>query len=125
LPFLKALGDADPRVRLRATIALGRLGKSEAARTLVDRTADGDSLVAHVAVKALVALSAVDACLSALAPASPKLAAGAARALQAMYSAKAVAGLTERLGSADPAIRRLAFQALCRLDHREADYKGD
>ena len=43
-----------------------------------------------------------------------------------MYDAKAVDGLIARLeGSRDDAIRRLAFKALCRLDHREAEYKGD
>ncbi len=43
-----------------------------------------------------------------------------------MYDTKSVDGLIARLeGSRDAAIRRLAFKALCRLDHREADYKGD
>ena len=55
-------------------------------------------LVAHVAVKALVALNAVPACLAALDPATPKLAPGAARALQAMHCPEAVDGL---IGQAD------------------------
>ncbi|MGP0065364.1 MAG: discoidin domain-containing protein [Isosphaeraceae bacterium] len=125
-PFVAALSDANPRVRLRAVVGLGRLGKVEAAPAIVALTADGDPLVAHVAVKALVALDAVDACLAALAPSTPKLAPGAARALQAIYSPKAVDGLIARLENArDEPILRLAFKALCRLDHREADYKGD
>ena len=81
---------------------------------------------AHVAVQALVALSAVDACLGALDPATRRLAAGAARALQAMHTAPTVDGLIAKLETpADPAIHRLVFKALCRLDHREADYTGD
>ena len=79
-PFVDGLADADPRVRLQAVVGLGRLGKVEAAAEIVARTADDDPLVAHVAVKALVALNAVPACLAALGPATPKLAPGAARA---------------------------------------------
>ncbi len=124
-PFIDAMTDADPRVRLRAVVGLGRLGKVEAARGIVARTADDDPLVAHVAVKALVALNEVNAALAALDPATPRLAPGAARALQAIYSPKSVNGLIARLDSRDERIRRLAFGALCRLDHREADYKGD
>jgi hypothetical protein len=38
----------------------------------------------------------------------------------------AVDGLIDKLeGFHDDATRRLAFKALCRLDHREADYTGD
>jgi putative heme-binding domain-containing protein len=125
-PFVAALDDQDPRVRLQAVVGLGRLGKVEAAPGLVARTADVDPLVAHVAIKALVALNATDACLVALDPATPELAPGAARALQAMHNQRAAAGLIDKLSSsADETIRRLAFAALCRLDHREAEYKGD
>ncbi len=125
-PFALSLTDPNPRVRLQAAIALGRLGKVEAARELVARTADDDPLVAHVAVKALVALTAAPACLAALGPETPRLAPGAARALQAMHNPEAVDGLIARLAdSRDVATRRLAFKALCRLDHREADYTGD
>ena len=125
-PFVDGLTDANPRVRLQAVVGLGRLGKVEAAAGLVARTADDDPLVAHVAIKALVALNAVPACLAALSPATPKLASGAARALQAMHCTQAVDGLINKLeGSHDLATARLAFKALCRLDHREAEYTGD
>jgi hypothetical protein len=64
--------------------------------------------------------------LAALGPATPQLAPGAARALQAMHGSPAVDGLIAKLtSSTDAAIRRLAFKALCRLDHREAEYTGD
>jgi putative membrane-bound dehydrogenase-like protein len=125
-PFLNALADSNPRVRIQAVVALGRLGKVEAAEALVARTADDDPLVAHVAVKALVALNAAPACLAALGPETPTLAPGAARALQAMHNSQAVDGLIKKLvDSPDAAARRLAFKALCRLDHRESDYTGD
>ena len=125
-PFVDALYDENPRVRLQAIVSLGRLKKFEAAAAIVERTADLDPLIGHVAVKALVALNAADACLAALDPASPKLAPGAARALQAMHTSEAAFGLIKKLEeSPDANVRRLAFQALCRLDHREADYKGD
>ena len=125
-PFVSALSDPNPRVRLRAVVGLGRLGKVEAASAVVARTLDEDPLVAHVAVKALVAMNAVDASLAALDKAPRSLGSGAVRALQAMYSPKAVDGLIARLEeSRDPATHQLAFKALCRLDHREADYTGD
>ncbi|HEX3447277.1 MAG TPA: c-type cytochrome, partial [Isosphaeraceae bacterium] len=125
-PFVEGLTDADPRVRLQAVIGLGRLGKGAGASAIVERTADDDPLVAHVAVQALVALNAVSACLDALDPATPRLAPGAARALQAMHTAQAVDGLIAKLEkSSDAATHRLVFNALCRLDHREADYTGD
>ncbi len=125
-PFIDGLVDANPRTRLQAVVGLGRLGKVEAAAGLVARTADDDPLVAHVAIKALVALNATPACLAALGPTTPKLAPGAARALEAMHSSQAVDGLIAKLeGSHDAPTRRLAFKALCRLDHREAEYTGD
>jgi putative heme-binding domain-containing protein len=125
-PFVSGVANPDPRVRLQAVVGLGRLGKVEAAAGLVALLADSDPLIAHVTVKALVALNAAPACLAALGPATPTLAPGAARALQAMHNAQSVDGLIKKLKeSQDAVIRRLAFQALCRLDHREADYTGD
>ena len=113
--------DPDPRVRLQATIALGRLGHAEDAPSILPLTADSDPLVAHVAVKALVALHAGDACLKALA--DPKLAPGASMALRAMHDPKVVAGLIKLIdGSKDLASRKPALQALCRLYFTEAPY---
>ena len=42
-----------------------------------------------------------------------------------MYSSKVVDGLIARLESRDALVRQLAFEALCRLDHREGEYTGD
>ncbi|MFO0954584.1 MAG: HEAT repeat domain-containing protein [Isosphaeraceae bacterium] len=124
-PFLAGLKSADPRVRLMAVVALGRLGKVQTAPELVKRTADSDPLVAHAAVRALSAVSAVEACLAALDPKTPELARGAAKALQAMHTARTVDGLIEKLAAAkDDALRKPILSALCRLDRREEEWKG-
>ncbi len=124
--------DPNPRVRLQAAIAIGRLGRPEKAWALLGRmgrnevpplVADPDPLVAHVAVKALVALKAADACLAALA--DPKTAPGASMALQAMHDPKVVDGLAKIAeGSQDPDARKAALKALCRLYFAEAPYEG-
>jgi putative membrane-bound dehydrogenase-like protein len=117
------LGDPNPRVRLQSVVALGRLGHPEIAPAILPLTADHDPLVAHVAVKALVALHASDACLKAMA--DPKLARGASMALRAMHDPKVVDGLIRLVGtSGDLAARKPAFQALCRLYFDEAPYEG-
>ena len=48
--------DPDPRVRLQAAIASGRLGMAESGPSVLALTADADPLVAHAPVKALVKL---------------------------------------------------------------------
>jgi putative membrane-bound dehydrogenase-like protein len=119
--FSRYLADPNPRVRLQATIALGRAGEVDKAPSILPLTADPDPLIAHVAVKALVALNASDACLKALA--DPKLAPGASMALQAMHDPKVVAGLIRMIdGSKDLASRKPALKALCRLYFTEAPY---
>ena len=117
------LTDRDPRVRLQSVVALGRLGHVEDAPAILPLTADLDPRVAHVAVKALVALHAGDACLKALA--DPRLAPGASMALQAMHDPKVVSGLIKLVdGSKDSAGRGAALKALCRLYFAEAPYEG-
>lgn len=125
-PFVTALADPNPRVRLQAVIGLGRLGMPEVAARVLPLTADPDPLVAHAAIKALVALRAVDACLGAIDPATPKLVAGAAFALQLQHDPKAVDGLIQKLSEVrDETTKRAVLKALCRLYHREAEYTGD
>ncbi len=118
------VGDPDPRVRLQAVVALGRLGQVAAAPAVLPMTADQDPIVAHVAVKALVTLKAADACLLALD--NPAFAPGASKALQEMHDPKVVAGLA-RVVAADPRSvpgRRAALGALCRLYFAESPYEG-
>ena len=124
-PFVAALSDPDPRVRLQAVAALGRLGKPEAAPDLVPLLADPDPLVAHVTVRALVTLRAIDTCLEALDPSRPHLAAGAARVLQSLHDPRVVDGLMAKLAETqDARIRQAILKALCRLYQREAEWDG-
>ena len=114
------LVDPRPRLRLQAAVALGRLGKSEAAPAILKLTADPDPLVAHAAINALVTLRAIDACLAGLDSKTPELAPGAARALQGIHDVRAVDGLIEKLQAAkDDTLRRPILKALCRLYSRE------
>jgi len=117
-----SLTDPNPRVRLAAVVASGRLGILAAAPTLLALTADFDPIVSHTAIQALVAVHAVDACLFALADATQAL--GASRALQAMHDPKAVDGLVQAAGgSRGLAARQPALRALCRLYFAEAPYE--
>ncbi len=115
--------DTDPRVRFQAVVAVGKLGNAEDAPSLLPLTADTDPLVAHVAVKALVALKASDACLKALS--DPKVASGASMALQAMHDSRTVTGLIRLVeGSKEIAYQKPALKTLARLYFTEAPYEG-
>ncbi|HEY1187229.1 MAG TPA: PVC-type heme-binding CxxCH protein [Gemmata sp.] len=138
-PFVAALADEAPRVRAQALISLGRLNDPATANSILPLTArpagstvpaqrplqnqpDPGRVVPHLAVRALVALDAVGACLDAL---DGPHAQGALWALRYMHSEKAVEGLIKKLGTArTPELRRGLLVALIRLYHREADYKG-
>lgn len=138
-PFLAALADPSPRVRAQALIALGRLGDMAAATSIVPLTsrpegssipttrpvhaqADPDRAVPHLAVRALVALRAVDACLDAIDGPHRE---GALRALRVMHEPKVIEGLIRKLATARvPEVRRAILATLVRLYHREADYDG-
>ena len=82
-PFLAALADKSPRVKAQAIISLGRLNDVAAAKSIIPLTTrpansampttkpvhaqpDPDRVIPHLAVRALVSLGAVDACLEAL-----------------------------------------------------------
>ncbi|MBN9118650.1 MAG: CotH kinase family protein [Planctomycetes bacterium] len=138
-PFVAALADESPRVRAQALISLGRLNDPSVAKNILPLTArprgsampiqrpvqnqpDPDRVVPHLAVRALVSLNAVDACLDAL---DGPDAQGALWAMRYMHSEKAVEGLIKKLGAArDPQLRRGILVTLIRLYHREADYTG-
>ncbi|WP_406694257.1 c-type cytochrome [Singulisphaera sp. Ch08] len=137
--FIAALADPSARVRARALIALGRLGDASAAASLVPLTSrpedspmptarpvnsqpDPDRVLPHLAMRALVALHAVDACLDAIDGPHRE---GALRALRSMHDPRAVEGLVKKLGAArSPEVRRELLATLVRLYHREADYEG-
>ncbi len=124
--FTSAIGDANPRVRLQGVIGVGRLGRVELADAIVPLLSDGDPVISHAAVQALMALRATDACFKAIDSGSASVAFGAARVLQSFHDAVVVDGLIARLGTAKDAIARHAIlTALCRLHDREADWDGD
>ncbi len=138
-PFRAALADPSPRVRAQAVIALGRLGDAGAAPGIIPLTSrpegstmptarpvqaqpDPDRAIPHLAIRALVSLRAVDACLDAIDGPHRE---GALRALRSMHDPKAILGLIKKLSTArSPEARRDILATLVRLYHREADYDG-
>lgn len=124
-PFLKALKDPNPRVRLQAAIGLGRLQKPEVAPGLLPLTADTDPVVAHCAVSALVALKASDFCLQSLDHSEDKTLPGIFRVLQSLQDPGVVKGLMDRLDrTRDPKVRRGILISLARLYQREGEWDG-
>ena len=88
----------------------------------VNAQPDPDRAVPHLAMRALVSLRAVDACLDAIDGPHRE---GALRALRSMHDPKAVEGLIKKLSTArSPQARRDILATLVRLYHREADYDG-
>ena len=84
---------------------------------------DPDRVVPHLAMRALVSLRAVDACLDAIDGPHRE---GALRALRSMHEPKAVEGLIKKLSTArSPEARRDILATLVRLYHREADYRRE
>jgi putative heme-binding domain-containing protein len=138
-PFLAALADPSPRVQAQAVIALERLGDARVATSLVPLTSrtegstmpttrpvnaqpDPGRVVPHLAMRALVSLRAVDACLDAI---DGPHRAGALRALRSLHETKTVEGLVKKLAtSRSPEARQEILATLVRLYHREADYRG-
>jgi putative membrane-bound dehydrogenase-like protein len=138
-PLVAALADPLPRVRAQALISLGRLGdvsivgkivplamrpagSSMPTRQPVQNQPDPDRVIPHLAMRALVALDATEACLKALDGDSWP---GALAALRSMHRREAVEGLIQKLGTArDSELRRGILATLIRLYHREADYDG-
>ena len=138
-PFVDALSDASPRVRAQALISLGRLNNPAAAHNILPLTVreqgsamptkqplqnqpDPGRIAPHLAVRALVALRAIDTCLEAL---DGPYADGALWAMRYLHDPKVVEGLIKRLGNArTPELRRGILVTLIRLYNREADYDG-
>ena len=118
-PYLAGLKDPNARVRLQSLIGLARLKESRAAPLIFAAAASwsgDDSRLLHTAVKALVELGNVKACLSA-ASKGDRL---AFRVLQEMHSAESVAGLIALADTtSSPEVRVASLGALARLFHQE------
>ncbi|NJB86475.1 putative heme-binding domain-containing protein [Lewinella marina] len=139
-PFLTAVHDANPRVQAAAIVALGRLGRPEAAPTLLEvsvpaslkapaagtegphATPNAGVVLPHLAVRSLVELKAVDAAVAAIDD-NPRL---ALWTLRYLHDPAAVEGLTTAYAKQDdPELQQEILNTLARLYHREAPYKGD
>jgi len=140
-PFLKALKDPSVRVQVAATVGLGRMGKADVAKALLqvkvpasfaapERNVEGPHATpnsaivpAHVAVRALVSLNAVDACVAAVGTPNSTL---ALWALRYMYDARAVNGLIAAYKkSKDANLKNQILVTLSRLYKKETPYEGE
>jgi putative heme-binding domain-containing protein len=121
--FVKFLKDTDPRVRLQALIALGRLGRTEAADKMIPLTSDPDVLVKHIAVRALLKLKASDACLASVDAGKDLV--GSLRVLQSIHEPTVSDALIARYKKATSAEQQQALlPALCRLYFEEGPWNG-
>jgi putative heme-binding domain-containing protein len=137
-PFIKGLTDPSARVRIAASVSLGRLGRLEAAPALLKvpvpgsfapptkgqegphATANPEIIPAHVAVQSLVKLNAVEACLKAIGTENSTM---ALWALRYMHEPKAVDGLiTAYKGSNNEGLKKRILSTLSRLYKKEAPY---
>ena len=62
----ESLADKDSRIRAAAVTALRRLGKADAAPSILPLVADPDPIISHLAIRALGELRASKVCLDAL-----------------------------------------------------------
>ena len=137
-PFLAALNDASPRVQAAAIIGLDRIGKTDAANALLQTkvpksfvapvkdiegphaTPNSAIVLPHLAVRALVALNATDACLAAVGTANSDL---ALWALRYMHNQKAVDGLIKSYAETkDDNLKKQILTTLARLYKKEEAY---
>ncbi|MDJ1506326.1 DUF7133 domain-containing protein [Xanthocytophaga agilis] len=139
-PFLAGLNASNPRIQLASIIGLGRLNKPEAAQSLLKvkvpasfvapalntegphATPNSAIVPAHLAVRSLVNLHAVDACVNAIGSDNSTL---ALWALRYMHDPKAVAGLIAAYNrTSDVTLKKNILITLGRLYKKEAPYDG-
>jgi len=137
-PFLMGLQASAPRVKAAAIIGVGRLGKKEAIPALLKinvpasfkspdlgtegphATPNSEIILPHLAVKALVALNAVDECIEALNTGNRDLALWAMRYLHDHRVVQALIAAYEN--TADEALQVKIINTLARIYHKEAPY---
>ena len=137
-PFIEGLKSSDPRVQVAAIVGLGRLENPALATELLKikvpkmpaipaegiegahATPNAKIIPAHLAVRALVSLNAVDACVNALGTEQTEL---ALWALKYMHSEKAVTALISYYKQS-PKEQDEIITTLARLYHKEAPYDG-
>ncbi|GAB2537424.1 hypothetical protein GCM10027085_30030 [Spirosoma aerophilum] len=137
-PFLQGVKDPSERVQVAALIGLGRLERSEAAATLLQvevpntfmapgkdvegphATPNAAIVPAHLAVRSLVKLNAVTACVQAINSPNAPL---ALWALRYMHTPEAVSGLINAYGQTTNAgLKNQILTTLGRLYKQEAPY---
>lgn len=137
-PFLRGAKSSSERVQLAALIGLGRLDRPEAAPTLLEvpvpasfaapakgtegphATPNASVVPAHVAVRSLVKLKAVDACVRAIGSPNSTL---ALWALRYMHTPEAANGLMSAYQkTSDKALKEQILVTLARLYKKEAPY---
>jgi putative heme-binding domain-containing protein len=139
-PFLTAINDPSPRVQAAAIVGLGRLGRPEAISALLKvkvpasfvapkkdtegphATPNSEIIPAHLAVRALLSLNAVDACVKAIGTENSTI---ALWALRYMHDQKAVEGLIAAYkNTSDKALKNEILNTVSRLYKKEDEYKG-
>ncbi len=137
-PFLRGLNDASPRVRVAAIVGLNRIGNAAAIPALLQTkvpssfvapvkniegphaTPNSPIILPHLAVRALVSLNAVDACVEQIGKQNSTI---ALWALRYMYSEKAVNGLINAFNqTTDKQLKADILTTLSRLYKQEAPY---
>ena len=137
-PFLKGLRSTSEEVQAAAIIGLGRLGNLAAAKELLKlkvpssfvapkintegphATPNSEIILPHLAIKALVALNAVDDCIGALGTANEDM---ALWAMRYMHSPKVVKALIEASDRSDnESFKKKVINTLARIYHKEAPY---
>ena len=139
-PFIEALSDSSERIQAAAIIGLGRLGKKEAVKALLQIPVPSNTIVpekgtegphatpnapiipAHLAVKALVSINAIDQCIEAVKSEESAL---ALWALKYMHNNRTVDGLIEAYTtSTNDVFKKEILITLSRLYKQEAPYDG-
>lgn len=136
-PFITGLKSNNPRVQSAAIIGLGRLGKKETVKELLNvkvpasfkapalgkegphATPNSEIVLPHLAVKAIVALNPIDELVQALDTDNKDIALWAARYL---HNDKIVEKLIQIYPNADETLKRKVLNTLSRIYHKEADY---
>ena len=139
-PFIKGLNDPSQRVQIAATIGLGRLGRKEAISALLQvkipasfvapekdtegphATPNAAIIPAHIAVRSLLSLDAVDASINAIGSENSTI---ALWTLRYMHDPKAVDGLIAAYKKTnDKELKKQIITTLSRLYKKEAPYEG-
>ncbi|MBX2926073.1 MAG: c-type cytochrome [Chitinophagaceae bacterium] len=137
-PFVDGLKDTSVRVQVAAIIALNRLNKTEAAQALLDlpvpasfvapakgqegphATPNADIIPAHLAVRALVHMNAVEPCLAAITTNDSTI---ALWALRYMHDPRAVDGLIAAYNATgSSSLREKILVTLSRLYEQESPF---